>query len=151
SDDKFAALLDNFHYGDGRFTNPDQLRHDGPTALAVGYNKSDGSGEFVVTSTVSPKDPPVSRARWLGYAKDTPISYDWVSPSGQHYSATFTIQAGWVVSYFPYPGPKPMEPGIWRLSLRQPNETKALISTQFTVSPPETQVVGGVRSDVAVP
>jgi phosphoglycerol transferase MdoB-like AlkP superfamily enzyme len=151
SDDQFAAWLDNFHYGPGRFTDPDQLRHDGPTALEVGHRKSDGSGEFVATSILSSKEPPLSRARWLGYPKDTPITYDWVSPSGRSNSTTFTIQAGWVVSYLPYPGPMPMEPGTWSLSLRQPNETKALISTQFTVAPPATQVVDGADSRVAVP
>lgn len=151
SDDEFAALLDNFHYGPGRFTDPNQLRHDGPTALAVGHKKSDGSGEFVATSTVSPKDPPLARARWLGYPKDTPISYDWVSPSGRCYSTIFTIQAGWVVSYLPYPGPTPMEPGSWCLSLRQPNESKALVSTYFTVAAPAAQVAEGSHSGVVVP
>jgi arylsulfatase A-like enzyme len=151
SDDEFAALLDNFHYGPGRFTSPDQLRHDGPTALAVGYRKTDGSDEFVASSTVSSEDPPLSRARWLGYPKDTPIIYDWVSPSGQEYSKTFTIQAGWVVSYLPYSGPTPMEPGTWSLSLRQPNQTNALISTHFTVVPPATHGVAGAHSGVVAP
>ncbi len=151
SDDEFAALLDNFHYGRGRFTSSEQLRHDGPTALAVGYQKQDKSGAFVDLSTFRPEDRPLSRARWLGYPEDTPIAFDWLSPSGQRYRTLFTIQSGWVVSYLPYQGPMPMEPGLWRLSLRRPAEAKELISTEFTVAPVAGRVGSLTNSGAVAP
>jgi len=138
SDDEFAACLKNYHYGQNRPTSAAQLRVEGPSALSVGYTESGEAREFVGQSVVAPEAPVESRARWVAYEKDTPVQYDWISPSGKVFSSTLTIKAGWVVSYLDYPGPVPMEQGKWRLVLREPGQNMELISVEFTVEPKAT-------------
>jgi len=138
SDDEFAARLKNYHYGENRPASPAQLREEGPSALSVGHTEPGEAKQFVEQNVVNPDAPVESRARWVAYGKDTPIQYDWISPSGKIFSTTFTIKTGWVVSYLDYPGPIPMEQGSWRLVLHAPGRNTELISAKFTVDPKAT-------------
>jgi hypothetical protein len=141
---QYAALLENYSLGPTRITSSRQLWEAGAASIRFGRGEDEGSDVFVEQTHFKPGDLPVAKTRWKAFDEDTPVEYEWLSPSGKKYVNGETIEAGWSVNYLDFPGPTPMEAGVWRVKLRKKNDSRQLIAGTFTVMKASSRFLAGV-------
>jgi hypothetical protein len=132
-DEQFVAHLQGYRYPGGSALSGTEVRVSGPKRLAMGVTATDGSNRFVERSTFDPRERPVAYLRLVAYDRDTPIEFRWRALSGTELRSTIPISSEYSAFRLPYPGTVPMEPGDWTLSLHDPTNGSALLTTRFSV------------------
>jgi phosphoglycerol transferase MdoB-like AlkP superfamily enzyme len=144
-DDEFTARLQGYHYPGGPALSAAEVRSSGPKRLAMGVAADPSLRRIVERSTFHPREQPIAYVRLVSYERETPIDFSWHSPSGVECRWTVPIDPECTSYRLPYPGPRPMEPGSWTLSLRDPAGGSELLRTQFTVSVLAAPIHSGQR------
>jgi arylsulfatase A-like enzyme len=132
-DEQFVAHLQGYRNPGGSALSGTEVRVAGPKRLAMGVNAADGSNHFVERSTFDPHERPVAYVRLVAYDRDTPIEFRWCAPSGTELRIKIPIGSGYCAFQLQYAGTAPMEPGDWTLSLHDPANGSALLTTRFYV------------------
>jgi hypothetical protein len=135
-DAQFTAHLQGYRYPGGVALSGTEVREAGPKRLAMGVAAADGSSRFVERSTFDPHERPIAYVRLVAYDRDTPIEFRWLAPSQAELRTTIPISSDYRAFQLLYPGPTPMEPGDWTLSLHEPADGSELLRTQFSVRQP---------------
>ena len=134
-DRDYTARLTGYRPAGGHGLSADDVRTPGPKSLAVGLLvKFEGTPRFVDRSSIQPHERPVAHARWVAYDRETPLEFRWRSPSGLEYREGLTVIPESAFAHSAFPGPVPMEPGNWMLSIREPGGGPILRSAVFEVA-----------------
>ncbi|HLH15970.1 MAG TPA: sulfatase-like hydrolase/transferase [Bryobacteraceae bacterium] len=110
SDAEFTARLENYRAVGGRTLLPVEFRQPGPKILSTGHQTAD---RFAESAVFSVNERPVAWTSWVPLGMPHLARWRWTSPSGVVFAKEVQIAGEWTVSYTPFPGPLPLEPGRW--------------------------------------
>jgi arylsulfatase A-like enzyme len=114
SDAEYTARLEDYRPVGGRALLPAEFRAPGPKLLSTGRRQGE---QFTETAAFHPEERPVAWVSWV--AAGTPVSARcrWTSPSGATFASEMPVAGDWTVTYTPYGGSLPLEPGRWTVEI----------------------------------
>lgn len=127
----YVSKLDGFEYNDGVVLTAEDLVTPGPKSMSVGYRDPKQDNRFISHPTIKPEPRPELCVRWVPFEFDFKVRYVWIAPDGERYTHEQSISKDWVNSYMPFPGPVPMQPGTWQVTVHL--NDKPQLSATFEV------------------
>jgi hypothetical protein len=91
-----------------------EYRQPGPKILSTGHQTAD---RFAESAVFSVNERPVAWTSWVPLGTPQVARWRWTSPSGVVFAKEVQIAGEWTVSYTPFPGPLPLEPGRWTVEI----------------------------------
>jgi len=116
---------------------PDDFRKRGPTAMKVGYYKTQSDGDiFVESEQLNPNEALYVWTKWLSYRRPHQVKYIVTSPSGKVFNYSRRIGPDAIITEMELPIPRPREKGNWQLQLSDMNLTTLQEAFELTPSVP---------------